>query len=238
MEERQTEEGDGSQRNDDQEPIFSRDSMDISNQIGRALEMYSPFFIRKLNETLEGAMNEHIAKMIRDEVAIAVQTKFLKRDSEGKGEDGKTVEDEVEVTASKSKFNYKDFQICHPPEFLGESDPIICTRWISEMEGAFRTCQCPQDLKVVYAVSMLRDHAKRWWDSLLTVRKEENLAKVEWSEFKDMFFKEFRSIAEVTKLRGEFLNDNQDSMSVNEFRVKFLNKAQFCPEFLENDTLL
>jgi len=122
-------------------------------------------------------------------------------------------------------------------EFNGEVDPIICTRWVSEIEGTFRTSQCPNELKVTYAVSMLRDHAKRWWDGLLTVRKEE-MDRLEWPEFKVMFFKEFRSEAEVTKLRGDFLNDCQESLSVNEFRVKFLDKAQFCPEFLENDTLL
>ena len=84
---------------------------------------------------------------------------------------------------------------------------------------------------------MLRDHAKRWWDSLLTVKKEE-LDSLDWSGFKTMFFKEFRSEAEVTRLRGEFLNDCQDAMTLNEFRVKFLDKAQFCPEFLGNDALL
>nr|XP_043607009.1 uncharacterized protein LOC122578966 [Erigeron canadensis] len=53
-----------------------------------------------------------------------------------------------------------------------------------------------------------------------------------------MFFKEFRSEAEVTKLRSEFLTDCQGNMSLNEFRAQFLDKAQFCPEFLENDQLL
>nr|XP_043615795.1 DNA-binding protein HEXBP-like [Erigeron canadensis] len=53
-----------------------------------------------------------------------------------------------------------------------------------------------------------------------------------------MFFKEFWSEAEVTKLRSEFLNDCQGNMSLNEFRSQFLDKAQFCPKFLENDQLL
>jgi len=145
-----------------EETVFPKDSMDISDQIGRALELYSPFILRKLNETLEGAMSSNIATMIRDEVAVAVQAEFIKRDSMGKEDgDGEKVV-ETGGTPQKTKFSYKDFSICKPMEFHGEVDPIICTRWISEIEGTFRTSQCPNELKVTYAVSMLRNHAKRW----------------------------------------------------------------------------
>ena len=159
--------------NTEEETIFPRDSMDISDQIGRALELYSPFILRKLNETLEGAVNSNIAGMIRDEVAIAVQAEFLKRDSENKGSDDREKEVETSVAPTRAKFTYKDFSICKPMEFHGEVNPITCTRWVSEIEGTFRTSQCPEELKVTYAVSMLRDHAKRWWDSLLTIKRGE-----------------------------------------------------------------
>jgi len=237
MAERNDDNEENSGRNDEGETVFPRDSMDISDQIGRALELYSPFILRKLNETLEGAMSSNIATMIRDEVAVAVQAEFIKRDSMGKEDDVREKVTETGEVSQKTRFTYKDFSICKPLEFHGEVDPIICTRWVSEIEGTFRTSQCPEELKVTYAVSMLRDHAKRWWDSLLTVKKEE-LNGLTWPEFKAMFFKEFRSVAEVTRLRGEFLNDCQESSTINEFRVKFLDKAQFCPEFLESDTLL
>nr|XP_043630277.1 uncharacterized protein LOC122601561 [Erigeron canadensis] len=167
-------------------------------------------------------MNDHIAQMIREKVAVNVQRDFEKRDAKDKG---KKNEEEKEV------------EVCHPPEYHGDRDPIVCTRWISEIEGAFRTSQCPSHLKVVFAVGMLRNSEKRWWDGLLTIKKEA-LDNVEWPEFKTMFFKEFRSEAEVTKLRSEFLNDCQGNMSLNEFQAQFLDKAQFCPEFLENDQLL
>nr|XP_043630180.1 uncharacterized protein LOC122601490 [Erigeron canadensis] len=213
--------------------------MDISDQIGRSLEKYTPILLKRLNDTMEGAMNNHIAQMIREEVAINVQREFEKRDREDKGKNTDD-EREVEVTGEKGykkKFTFRDFEVCHPPEYHGDRDPIVCTRWISEIEGAFRTSQCPSHLKVVFAVGMLRNSGKRWWDGLLAIKKEA-LDHVEWPEFKTMFFKEFRSEAEVTKLRSEFLNDCQGSLSLNEFRSQFLDKAQFCPEFLENDQLL
>nr|XP_043611606.1 uncharacterized protein LOC122583247 [Erigeron canadensis] len=213
--------------------------MDISDQIGRALEKYTPILLKRLNQTLEGAVNDHIAQMIKEEVAINVQREFEKRDAKDKG---KKTEDEkeVEVTGErtyKKKFTFRDFEVCHPPEYHGDRDPIVCTRWISEIERAFRTSQCPSHLKVIFAVGMLRNSGKRWRDGLLAIKKRA-IDDVEWPEFKNMFFKEFRSEAEVTKLRSEFLNDCQGNMTLNEFRAQFLDKAQFCPEFLENDQLL
>nr|XP_043614626.1 uncharacterized protein LOC122586704 [Erigeron canadensis] len=161
--------------------------------------------------------------MIREEVAVNVQREFEKRDAKDKGKKTEKEKD-VEVTGErvyKKKFTFRDFEVCHPPEYHGDRDPIVCTRWISEIEGVFRTSQCPSHLKVIFAVGMLRNSGKRWWDGLLA-----------------MFFKEFRSEAEVTKLRSEFLNDCQGRLSLNEFRAQFLDKAQFCSEFLENDQLL
>nr|XP_043615836.1 uncharacterized protein LOC122587738 [Erigeron canadensis] len=226
-------------RRNEEEVIFPENSMDISDQIGRALEKYTPVLLKRLNETMEGAMNNHIAQMIREEVALNVQREFEKQDGEVKG---KKTEDEREVEATgekgyKKNFTFRDFEVCHTPEYHGDRDPIVCTRWISEIEGAFRTSQCPSHLKVVFAVGMLRNSQKRWWDGLLTVKKEA-MERVEWPEFKTMFFKEYRSKAEVTKIRSEFLNDCQGSLSLNEFLAQFLDKAQFFQEFLGNNHLL
>jgi hypothetical protein len=234
------EEGDASHRNEEEEtPIFSKDSMDISEQIGRALETFSPHFVRKMNETMEGAMHDHIARMIKEEVANAVQEEFVKKDGKGKEKEGETIilGDDRSGKTSSDKHSYKEFTLCNPATYEGETNPIVVTRWISEIEGHFRTSKCPEDSKVTYAISMLRGYAKRWWDGMRTIMKDA-IDLVGWTEFKVMFFKEFRSEAEVTKLRGEFLNEEQGLSSVNEFKVKFLDKAQFCPEFLENDVLL
>nr|XP_043619046.1 uncharacterized protein LOC122590935 [Erigeron canadensis] len=226
-------------RHDEEEVTFLENSMDISDQIGRALEKYTPLLLKRLNQTMEGAMNDHIAQMIREEVALNVQREFEKIDGNGKGKKDNE-DEEVEVRGEKfhkKKFSFKDFDVCHPPEYHGDRNPIVCTRWVSEIEGSFCTSQCPEDLKVVYAVSMLRDKAKRWWDNLLLVKKGA-LDNVDWPEFKVMFYKEFRSEAEVTRLRSEFLNDSQGTLSLMEFRAQFLDKAQFCPEFLENEQLM
>nr|XP_043629919.1 uncharacterized protein LOC122601221 [Erigeron canadensis] len=51
----------------------------ISEQLRKALENFSPFIIKKLNKTLEGAMSDSIANKIKEEVALSVQEEFNKR---------------------------------------------------------------------------------------------------------------------------------------------------------------
>nr|XP_043625898.1 uncharacterized protein LOC122597334 [Erigeron canadensis] len=154
----------------------------ISEQIGKALENLSPFIVKKLNETLEGAMSDSIATKIREEVAFAVQEVFDKRFPKEKVPEAQNAEEQPKPKNEKP-YDLKSFTIVNPPKYnkIGEDATV----------------------------------------------------KMEWADFKVAFFKEFRSEADVTRLRSEFLNDSQGTLNVNEFRVKFLDKAQFCPEYLK-----
>ncbi|KAJ9563237.1 hypothetical protein OSB04_008397 [Centaurea solstitialis] len=58
-------------------------------------------------------------------------------------------------------FTYRDFAACSPPEFKGELDPSAALRWV--MEWVFHTCGCLENLKVRYALNLLRGSAKEWW---------------------------------------------------------------------------
>jgi len=85
---------------------------------------------------------------------------------------------------------------------------------------------------------MLRGNAKEWWDEQIRIKGEDAMVNMEWATFKEEFFKFFRSEAEVSKLRAEFMTMEQGTMDLNEFKAQFLKKAQFCPEYLTNDQLL
>ena len=52
--------------------------------------------------------------------------------------------------------NYKDFSACQPPIFEGKRDPIASSRCISGVEGGFRTSFCMAEVKVRFAVNLLR----------------------------------------------------------------------------------
>jgi len=229
---------------------------DISAQIGSALRSFAPYFTRQIQSTMQDSVNNEIARRIHEEVTNVVkevavnlfktevttivqeelnkrmpqtqvnQTNPLNQSGGGSG------------SSSKEEYNYKNFSICRPPEYDGNSDPMVSTRWISEIEGSFRITKCPQELKTMYGASMLRGSAKEWWDDLIQVKGEDVMMSMEWATFKTEFFKFFRSEAEVSKLRAEFMTMEQGTMDLNDFKTQFLKKAQFCPEYLSNDQLL
>ncbi|KAJ9539061.1 hypothetical protein OSB04_031794 [Centaurea solstitialis] len=73
---------------------------------------------------------------------------------------------------------FKEFMVCQPPSFQGEKDPIISSRWISEVEGEFLTSFCPAEVKI---------------------------AAMTWEEFKVLFKAEFEPQVELERLTNEFL---------------------------------
>ena len=63
--------------------------------------------------------------------------------------------------------SYKNFSACQQPIFEGKKDTVASTRWISEIEGAFRTSFCLAEVKVRFAVNLLRGPAKDWWNLIV-----------------------------------------------------------------------
>ncbi|KAJ9555579.1 hypothetical protein OSB04_010193 [Centaurea solstitialis] len=80
---------------------------------------------------------------------------------------------------------YKDFMTCKPPFFEGQKDPVACYRWYSAVEGAFRTSGCPAGSKVLFAVNLLRNAAKDWWDLVLKRLSEAQITALTWEEVSD-----------------------------------------------------
>lgn len=99
----------------------------ISEEVAKAQEKSLPLLLGRITET------------IRDVVA----DEFQRRDKE-MGSNRPPTENVahgeqpvVNVREERQKLAYKDFMACKPPEYQGESDPIKCFRWMSEVEGAF-----------------------------------------------------------------------------------------------------
>ncbi|GJR79955.1 hypothetical protein Tco_0150740 [Tanacetum coccineum] len=60
----------------------------------------------------------------------------------------------------KDRATYRDFTACDVPKFTSDLNPIASTRWITAVEGAFRTSECKDKNKVNFATNFLRDSAK------------------------------------------------------------------------------
>ena len=74
-----------------------------------------------------------------------------------------------------SAYYFEKFDKCHPPLWKGESDPVAAKHWVSDVEGAFMTCGCPDQFKVVIAMNQLRERAKTWWKTITALLTDEEV---------------------------------------------------------------
>ncbi|KAJ9565975.1 hypothetical protein OSB04_001941 [Centaurea solstitialis] len=132
---------------------------------------------------------------------------------------------------------FKDFMACQPPHYEGRKDPVACHRWIAAVEGAFRTCSCPEGMKVFFAANLLRDAGKDWWGLILKSHTEEQITAMTWEAFKVLFEEQFSPRVERERIIAEFLNLKQTTESVNEITDQFLEKALFCPDYVGNEAM-
>ncbi|KAJ9558403.1 hypothetical protein OSB04_013017 [Centaurea solstitialis] len=128
---------------------------------------------------------------------------------------------------------FKDFMACQPSHFVGKKYPIACYRWVAAVEGAFRTCGCPEAMKVVYSVNLIRDAGKDWWGLMLKSRTEEQINAMTWEEFK--LDEEFSPCIEKERITAEFMNLKQTTETVNEITAQFLEKSLFCPDYVSSE---
>ena len=133
--------------------------------------------------------------------------------------------------------SFRDFSACNPPQFEGKRDPILSIRWISDIEGAFRTSHCAAGNKVTYAVTYLRKSARSWWEFMLKKYSSEEIDTMTWEHFKEIFTEQFIPQIEIEKIVGEFLTMEQTTESVNDITDKFLEKATFCLDYTANEEM-
>ncbi|KAI3672891.1 hypothetical protein L6452_38991 [Arctium lappa] len=132
------------------------------------------------------------------------------------------------------EFQYRDLSACSPPEFKGDSKPIVSMRWISDMECAFLTSGCPENLKVRFAVNLLRDGAKDWCATALTLAERTTLT---WEEFVIRFRAEYVPPVEMERIAKEFLELTQTTETVKEMNRRFTEMALFCLQYAASEDM-
>ncbi|XP_071739800.1 uncharacterized protein [Rutidosis leptorrhynchoides] len=123
----------------------------------------------------------------------------------------------IAIEKEKERFDFKNFSNCKPPEFHGEMNPLTNMRWIDEIEETFMICECPERLKVIFAAHQMKGRAHEWGDVQVKAHGFEVASKFSWKTFREMFTEKFAPIAEIDKLRIEFLALQQGPRSIAEF---------------------
>ncbi|KAI3701002.1 hypothetical protein L2E82_45643 [Cichorium intybus] len=132
---------------------------------------------------------------------------------------------------------YRDFAACQVPVFGGGRDPIASIRWISAVEGAFRTCFFLEESKVIFAVNLLRDDAKDWWEMLAKDLTDAQIEAITWAEFTTTFIQEYVPQIKMERLAQEYLNLTQTTETVAEITKKFNERALFFPKYAATEKM-
>ena len=81
----------------------------------------------------------------------------------------------------------REFNNTKLPEFDSVRDPIVCMRWISDVDGCFYTCASSKNLKFRYAQNLLRLGVKDWWDFVTKNYSPSEKSMVTWEKFVEKF---------------------------------------------------
>ncbi|GJX00986.1 zinc finger, CCHC-type, retrotransposon gag domain protein [Tanacetum coccineum] len=156
----------------------------ISRQVGKAIKNVMPYYISQTTDNLKEVIQKELEEFKKEGIMKDFRNEMA---------------------------TYRDFTACDVPKFDGTLDPIACTRWLSAVEGAFRTSNCKEKNKVNFASNFLCDSTKMWWDGKVCEKGEEWIGLCTWKDFKELFNAEYAPAEEIDKIREEFqtLNANQ-----------------------------
>ncbi|XP_022024648.1 uncharacterized protein LOC110924984 [Helianthus annuus] len=151
--------------NDDNPVQTSTEQMKeiIAEEVGKAIEGSLSGFIDKIQGTVLSLVEERVKRL--EDIINLMKDK----------------------TGDRKGCSYKEFMACKPPIYNGEVDPIICQRWLSDVEGVFERTHCDVGDYVAYGTGQLRNQAKDWWDNKKKEIGAEAARVMTWDEFKLRF---------------------------------------------------
>jgi hypothetical protein len=101
------------------------------------------------------------------------------------------------------------------------------------VERELHTAQCDDREKVLYGPRLLRGAAQSWWESYLATDAHPDT--ITWEEFRGSFCQYHVPAGLMTVKKEEFLALKQGSMSVSEYRDRFLQLSRYAPEDVNTD---
>lgn len=124
-----------------------------------------------------------------------------------------------------------DFSNMKPPEFRSDKDLIISLRWISEVEGCFYTCSCPEDQKLKFALNVLRSGEKNWWEFVTQSFSLVERGTVTWEQFWEIFRAKYVPLMEREQLAQEYLLLKQTTELMTKITKMVTQRAIFYPKY-------
>ncbi|KAG8485758.1 hypothetical protein CXB51_019146 [Gossypium anomalum] len=107
--------------------------------------------------------------------------------------------------------------------------------WLDNTIRVLDELSCTPDECLKCAISLLRDSAYYWWNTLISVVPRE---WVTWEFFQTEFRKKYISQRFIDQKRKEFLELKQGSMSVTDYERKFVRLSQYARECVSSEEVM
>ncbi|KAA3484228.1 Gag-Pol polyprotein [Gossypium australe] len=122
-------------------------------------------------------------------------------------------------------------------EFRGtiDGDPERAEFWIENTIWVFDELLCTPVECLKCAISLLRDTAYQWWNTLVSVVPRE---RVTWEFFQIEFRKKYISQRFLDQKHKEFLELNQGRMTVTEYEREFVRLSKYAREYVSTEEIM
>ncbi|KAF3780831.1 hypothetical protein EJ110_NYTH38297 [Nymphaea thermarum] len=138
------------------------------------------------------------------------------------------------VREKATTMSYQQFLAMQPPIFSGGCSHDKAKQWIEEVERIFALLKMPEEDKVNYGTYLLKGDALDWWTSTLEIRFA-GQPSISWMQFRETFFNTYYPVHARDKKMQEFLDLQQNQLSLEEYITKYRHLEAFCPYFYTTD---
>ncbi|KAI3762555.1 hypothetical protein L1987_52986 [Smallanthus sonchifolius] len=128
---------------------------------------------------------------------------------------------------------FKHFNSCNPLKFYGTEGATGLLQWFESIENTFLNSDCPDNLRVRHATSVLQKRALTWWNGEKRNRGVDIAMALPWEEVKRLMTEEFCPRNEVKKLEAEFWDLAQDSGESLAYTTRFHELSLLVPHMVE-----
>jgi hypothetical protein len=137
-----------------------------------------------------------------------------------------------QVPPLPSRDRLGNFQRTKSSTFLHAVEPMDADDWLKSIEKKLQVVQCNNHEMVLLASHQLSDPTADWWDAY--VKTHEEPESFNWPEFR-VAFHAHHVPQGVIKLKKEFQDLKQGSISVNEYVTKFTQLSCYAPHKVDTN---
>ncbi|KAI3774060.1 hypothetical protein L1987_48603 [Smallanthus sonchifolius] len=131
-----------------------------------------------------------------------------------------------------SQCTFKHFNSCNPLKFYGTEGATGLLQWFESIENTFLNSDCPDNLRVRHATSVLQKRALTWWNGEKRNRGVDVAMALPWDEVKMLMTEEFCPRNEMKKLEAEFWDLAQDSGKNLAYTTRFHELSLLVPHMV------